>query len=91
MTMTRLLGAAGFALGLTLCAAPALAKTSYWYTVRSCQFYPGGGHRTPAETAACQKQRAVAGETLRYCRDQQRRGGPHLCAPNQDAVWTVKR
>src|SRR5262249_54629802 len=91
MTMTRLLGAAGFTLSLTLLAAPALAKSSYWYTARSCQFYPSGGHRTPAETAACRQQRAAARETLKYCRDQQRRGGPLLCGPNQDAVWTVRR
>jgi len=90
MTMTRVLRAVGFTLGLTLFVAPALAKSSYWYTVRSCQFYPSGGHRTPAETAACRKQRDAAGETLRFCRDQNRRG-PTPCGPTQDAVWTVKK
>jgi hypothetical protein len=91
MTRKRLFSAVGFSLALTLAASPALARSSYWYTNRSCQFYPGGGHRTPAETEACQKKRAIAGETLRYCRDQQRRVGRDLCGPNQDAVWTVKR
>jgi hypothetical protein len=91
MTIKRLFAAVGFTLALTLAAAPALAKSSYWYTKRSCQFYPGGGHRTPAETAACERQRGVSGEALRYCRDQQRRGGNLLCGPNQDALWTVKR
>ena len=90
MTTTRLLGVVGFTLSLMLFAGPALAKNSYWYTVRSCQFYPGGGHRTPAETIACRKQRAMAGETLRFCRDQIGRG-PVPCGPNQDAVSTVKR
>jgi hypothetical protein len=56
MTIERLFGAVGFSLALTLVASPALAKSSYWYTNRSCQFYPGGGHRTPAETEACQKK-----------------------------------
>jgi len=91
MTMTRLLGAAvGFTLTLTFFASSASAKNGYWYTVRSCLFYPGGGHRTPAETVACRNQRAIAGETLRFCRDQTRRG-PLPCGPNQDAVWTVRR
>jgi hypothetical protein len=91
MTMTRLLCAAGFTLALTLAASSAFAKNSYWYTVRTCQFYASGGHRTPAETVACRKQRAIAGETVKYCRDQQRRGGPLACGPNQDAIWTVRR
>ena len=90
MTMIRLLGALGVILSLTLFASPALAKGVFWYTQRSCLFYPGGGHRTPAETAACRKQRSIAGETLRFCRDQQRRG-PLPCGPNQSAVWTVVR
>jgi hypothetical protein len=80
MTTTRLLGALGFTMGLTLAASSAFAKSSYWYTVRSCQFYPGGGHRTPVETAAC-RQRAIVGETMKYCRDQQRRNGRILCGP----------
>ena len=90
MTMTRFLGAVGFTLSLMLFASAASAKGLGWYTVHSCQFYPGGGHRTPAETAACREQRAIAGETLRFCRDQTRRG-PIPCAPNQDAVSTVRR
>ncbi len=90
MSMTRFLAAVGFTLSLMLFASPASAKGSYWYTVRSCQFYPGGGHRTPAETAACRRQKAVAGEVLRFCRDQQRRG-PLPCGPNQGTVWTVVR
>jgi hypothetical protein len=89
--MTRLLGAIGFILSLTLLTSPAQAvKGAFWYTRHSCQFYPGGGHRTPAEVAACRKQKAVAGEVLRFCRDQQRKG-PLPCAPNQSAVWTVVR
>ena len=90
MGMTRFLGAVGFTASLMLSASPASAKGLYWYTVRSCQFYPGGGHRTPAETAACRKQRAIAGETLRFCRDQTRRG-PLPCGPNQVSVRTVRR
>jgi hypothetical protein len=90
MSMTRFLAAVGFTLSLMLFASPASAKGLYWYTVRSCQFYQGGGHRTPAETAACRRQRAVAGEVLRFCRDQARRG-PLPCAPNQGTVWTVVR
>lgn len=90
MTVTRFLGAVGFTLSLTLFASPASAKGVYWYTQRSCQFYPGGGHRAPAEIAACRKQRAIAGESLRFCRDQQRRG-PLLCGSNQAPVWTVVR
>ena len=91
MTMPRLLGAVGFTVSLTLFAVPpASAKGVYWYTVRSCLFYPGGGHRTPAETVACRKQRAIAGETLRFCRDQNRRG-PLRCEPNEDPLWTVRR
>lgn len=90
MTMARLPGAAGIILSLMLFASPALTKGAFWYTQRSCSFYPGGGHRTPAETAACHKQRTMAGETLRFCRDQQRRG-PLPCGPNQGTVWTVVR
>jgi hypothetical protein len=90
MTMTRLLGAAGFTLSLALFASPAFAKGVYWYTQRSCLFFPGGGHRTPAETAACRRQRAIAGESLRFCRDQQRRG-PLPCRPDQATIWTVVR
>ena len=90
MSMTRCLAAVGFTLSLRLLASPASAKDLLWYTVRSCQFDPGGGHRTPAETAACRRQRAVAGEALGFCRDQTRRG-PLPCAPNQATVWTVVR
>jgi|GEM_PF-3993666 hypothetical protein len=90
MSMTRFLAAVGFTLSLMLFASPASAKGLYWYTARSCQFYPGGGHRTPAETAACRRQRAVAGEVLRFCRDQARRG-PLPCVPNQVSVRTVVR
>jgi hypothetical protein len=90
MSMTRFLAAVGFTLSLTLFASPASAKGLYWYTARSCQFYQGGGHRTPAETAACRRQRAVAGEVLRFYRDQARRG-PLPCAPNQVSVRTVVR
>jgi hypothetical protein len=90
MVMMRLLSAAAFTLSLMLFASAASAKGVYWYTVRSCQFYPGGGHRTPAETAACRKQRAVAGEVLRYCRDHAR-GDPLPCGPNQETVWRVVR
>src|SRR5215470_7955093 len=78
MTMWRLVGAV--ALSLTVFTAPTTAKTSYWYTVRSCQFDPNGGHRTPAETVACRKQRTIASETLRFSRDQMRRG-PLPCGP----------
>ena len=88
--MKRFLGAVGLTLGLMLFASAASAKGVYWYTVRSCQFYPGGGHRMPAETAACRKQKAVAGDVLRYCRDQTRRG-PIPCSPNQETVWKVVR
>ena len=49
-----------------------IAKSSYWYTRRSCQFYPSGGRRTPQETEAC--RRAHEGSQIRFCRDQQRRG-----------------
>ena len=59
-----------------------IAKSSYWYTLRSCQFYPGGGRRTPQETEACRRQRAHEGPPIRFCRDQQRRG-PLPCGPNQ--------
>ena len=90
MVMTRFLAAVGFTLSFLLFASPASAKDLLWYTARSCQFYPGGGHRTPAETAACRKQRATAGETLRFCRDQTRRG-PLPCGPNQESVRTVVR
>lgn len=57
-----------------------IAKSSYWYTRRSCQFYAGGGRRTPQETEAC--RRAHGGSQIRFCRDQQRRG-PLPCGPNQ--------
>jgi hypothetical protein len=90
MSMTRFLVAVGFTLSLMLFASPASAKNLLWYTARSCQFYPGGGHRTPAETSACRRQRAVAGEVLRFCRDQARRG-PLPCTPNQETVWRVVR
>ena len=62
-----------------------IAKSSYWYTSRSCQFYPGGGRRTPQETEACQRQRAHEGPPIRFCRDQQRRG-PLPCGPNQSPI-----
>ena len=62
-----------------------IAKSSYWYTRRSCQFYPGGGRRTPQETEACQKQGAHEGPPIRFCRDQQRRG-PLPCGPNQSPI-----
>jgi len=84
------LGVVGFTLGLTLVASSASAKGVYWYTARSCLFYPSGGHRTPAETAACRKQRAIAGETIRFCKDQNRRS-PLICGPNQDTLWAIKR
>ena len=59
-----------------------VAKSSYWYTQRSCQFHPSGGRRTPQETEACRRQRAQQGPPIRFCRDQQRRG-PVPCGPNQ--------
>jgi hypothetical protein len=90
MSMTRFLAAVGFTLSLVLFASAASAKGLYWYTVRSCQFYPDGGHRTPGETAACRIHRAAAGEVLRFCRDQARRG-PLPCGPNQETVWRVVR
>jgi hypothetical protein len=58
-----------------------VAKSSYWYTQRSCQFYPSGGRRTSQETEACQRERAQQGPTIRFCRDQQLR--PLPCGPNQ--------
>jgi hypothetical protein len=88
MTTTRFLGAAGFALSLMLFASPASARF-YWYTMHSCQFYPSGGPRTPAEIAACRRQ-ALAGNVLRLCRDQMRRG-PLPCEPDQATVWTAPR
>ena len=90
MVMTRFLAAVGFTLSLMLLASPASAKDLLWYSARSCQFYQGGGHRTPAETAACRRQRAVAGEVVSFCRDQARRG-PLPCTTNQVSVWTVVR
>ena len=90
MVMTRFLGAASVALSLTLFASSGSAKGLYWYTLHSCQFYPGGGHRAPAEDAGCRRQKAMAGEVLRLCRDPQRRG-PLLCEPNQVSVWTIAR
>jgi hypothetical protein len=90
MSTTRFLAAVGFTLSLMLFASPASAKDLRWYTERSCQFYPGGGPRTPAETAECRRQKAVAGEVLRFCRDQARRG-PLPCGPNQATVWTAVR
>jgi len=90
MSMTRFLAAVGFTLSLMLFASPASAKNLLWYTERSCQFYQGGGHRTSTETVACRRERAVAGEVLRFCRDQTRRG-PLVCGSNQATVWTVVR
>jgi hypothetical protein len=90
MSTTRFLAAVGFTLGLMLFASPASAKNLLWYTARSCQFYPGGGHRTPAETSMCRRERAAAREVLGFCRDQARRG-PLPCTPNQVSVWTVAR
>jgi hypothetical protein len=90
MSMTRLLAAVGFTLSLMFFTSAASAKGLYRYTVRSCQFYPAGGQRTPAETAACRRHRAAAGEVLRFCRDQARRG-PLPCGPNQETVWRVVR
>ena len=90
MVMTRFLGASSFALSLTLLASASSAKGVYWYTLHSCQFYAGGGHRTPAEAAACRRHGALVGEVLRFCRDQQRRG-PLPCEPNQVSVWTIAR
>ncbi len=90
MVMTRFLAAVGFTLSFLLFASPASAKDLLWYTARSCQFYPGGGHRTTAETAECRRHRDGAGEVLRFCRDQARRG-PLPCVPNQVSVRTVVR
>jgi hypothetical protein len=90
MSVTRFLAAVGFALSLMLFASAASAKGVHWYTVRSCQFYPAGGHRTPAETAECRRHSAAAGEVLRFCRDQARRG-PLPCGPNQETVWRIVR
>jgi hypothetical protein len=86
--LTRVLCAAGLTLGVALFAAPASAKF-YWYTAHACQFYPGGGKRAPAETAAC-LQRMRAGEVRSLCRDHMRRG-PLPCEPGQETVWTVPR
>lgn len=86
--MMRFLGAGGLALSLMLPASPASARF-FWYTMHACQFYPGGGLRTPAEVAACRKQRA-AGNVLKLCRDQMRRG-PVPCSPSQTTVWTAPR
>jgi hypothetical protein len=90
MIMTRFVGAAAFTPSLTLFASPGSAKGFYWYTLHSCQFCPGGGHRTPAQTAACRKQKAVVGEVLRFCGDRQRRG-PLACEPNQVSLRTTVR
>jgi hypothetical protein len=60
-----------------------IAKSSYWYTMHSCQFYPGGGHRTPQETAACRIQGAHDGPSIRFCRNRDLKGGPLPCGPNQ--------
>jgi len=86
--MTRFLGAAGLVLSLTLLASPAEARF-FWYTMHSCQFYPSGGLRTPAEVAACRKQRAE-GNVLKLCRDPMRRG-PLPCRSDQATVWTAPR
>jgi hypothetical protein len=86
--MMRFLGAAGLALSLMLPAAPASARF-FWYTMHSCQFYPSGGKRTPAEVAECRKQR-LAGNVLKLCRDPMRRG-PLPCESNQTTVWTAPR
>jgi hypothetical protein len=86
--MTRFLGAAGLTLSLTLIAPPASARF-YWYTMHACQFYPGGGQRTPAEVAACRRQ-ALAGNVLRLCRDPMRRG-PIPCEPDQPTLWAAPR
>jgi hypothetical protein len=59
-----------------------VAKSSYWYTRRSCQYNPSGGRRTPEETEACRRQKAHDGPPIRFCRDRQRRG-PLPCSPNQ--------
>jgi len=56
--------------------------SAYWYTRRACQFYPGGGRRTSQETAACRRQRADEGPSIRFCRSRQGRG-PVPCGPNQ--------
>jgi hypothetical protein len=70
---TRLLIALGIVLSLSAFASPASAKSGIWYAQRSCQFYPGGGRRTPQEIAACQGG-AQQGSHVRFCRDHQRVG-----------------
>jgi hypothetical protein len=42
MTTTRLLGAVGFTMGLTLAAYSAFAKSSYWYTDAPANFTQAG-------------------------------------------------
>jgi hypothetical protein len=89
--MKRVLyAAAGLAFGLTFLGAPAQARSTFhWYTMHACQFYPGGGIRAPAEVAACWQQMR-AGNALRLCRDQMRRG-PVPCEPDQATVWIAPR
>src|SRR5258708_23577365 len=67
MVMTRFLAAVGFTLSFLLFASPASAKDLLWYTARSCQFYPGGGHRTTAETAESRRHRDAAAHVLKLC------------------------
>ena len=57
----------------TLVAPASMAKSSYWYTRHSCQFYASGGRRTP-QTEACRRQMTNEAPQIRFCRDQQRRG-----------------
>ena len=86
--MMRFLGAAGLTLSLMLPATQASARF-YWYTMHACQFYPSGGKRTPAEVAEC-RERKLAGNVLRLCRDRMRRG-PLPCEPGQATVWAAPR
>jgi hypothetical protein len=88
MTLMRFVGAVGIALSLTFLSDPASAKSEFWYSLNSCQFYPGGGRRTPAEIAACQKQRAGA-RALHFCRDQASKS-LQVCGPNQQPLWSTR-
>jgi hypothetical protein len=88
--MTRILGAAGLTLSLTLVASPTSARpTFFWYTMHACQYYPGGQVRTPADVAECRRKK-LAGNVLKLCRDPMRRG-PIPCEPNQATVWSAPR
>lgn len=60
-----------------------VAATNTGYTLRACEFYPGGGRRTPQEMEACQRDWELHGLPFKVCRSLMRAPAWKACDSQQ--------